>query len=127
MKKAKIILAVLGIMMLNVGMFVLPAVATSEACGEHAAEFPDICQQEKHEYDMIATVGSVLNVVFGLIGIIAVIFVVIGGFKYSTSQGDPGKVSQAKNTIMYAIIGLLVTIFAFAITQFAMNAFTGQG
>ena len=62
---------------------------------------------------------------YGLVGIIAVIFVVIGGFKYTTSQGDPGRVQQAKNTIMYALIGLAVTLLAFAITQFVLNALGG--
>ena len=61
---------------------------------------------------------NVLNAVIGIAGLVAVIFVIIGGFQYMTSTGDPGKTKKAKDTILYAVIGLAVCALAFAIVNF---------
>lgn len=86
---------------------------------------PGFCD-EKGQDDLINTVKNVLNVVYFWIGILAVVFIIIGGVNYTISQGDPGKVSKAKSTIMYAVIGLIVSLLAFAITQFVLNALGGN-
>jgi len=64
--------------------------------------------------------GAVMAV-FSIAGIIAAGVIIFGGVRYSISQGDPGKVKKAKDTIMYAIIGLIVTLLAFAITAFVLG------
>ncbi len=56
-----------------------------------------------------------------IVGIIAVVMVIIGGIQYTVSQGDAGKVKNAKNTIMYGIIGLVIAILAFAIVNFVLS------
>ncbi len=71
-------------------------------------------------------VKDVINWMLYAVGIIAVIMLIWGGIMYATSGGDTTKVGNAKNTILYAIIGLLVSIFAFAIVQFVVNRTTGQ-
>ena len=127
MKKILLTLAaIFSIGAINVGLLVAPSYAmdTPEACKGRESEFPDLCKPGT-EGDLQGTVGNVLNVIFGLIGVIAVIFVIIGGFKYTTSQGDPGKVQQAKTTITFALIGLVVTLGAFAITNFIIGALKG--
>lgn len=63
----------------------------------------------------------VLNVVFAVVGAISVLMVVIGGIKYASSQGDPQAISKAKGTIIYAIVGLIVTILAVAIVDFVIG------
>ena len=70
----------------------------------------------------MTTVTKILNTVFVVIGIVAVIMIILGGVSYATSQGDPGKAAKAKNTIMYAIIGLVVVLLAFAIVNFVLQA-----
>lgn len=72
--------------------------------------------------DLAGTVGLTLNVVYVVVGVIAVIFIIIGGINYTTSQGDPVKVKKAKDTILYGIIGLIVSLLAFAIVQFVLDA-----
>lgn len=64
-----------------------------------------------------AAVGTIMNTVYLWAGIIAVLIVVIGGLLYVTANGDANNLTRAKNTILYAIIGLIVVIFAFSITQ----------
>lgn len=71
--------------------------------------------------DLNKMVQSVLNWVFGIIGIVAVIMIIMGGFNMMISSGDPGKVKKGKDTILYGIIGLVIAILAFAIVNFVIN------
>lgn len=66
---------------------------------------------------------TVVNVLLFIIGAIAVVMVVIGGLRYTLSAGDASAVSAAKNTILYAIVGLVVAILAYAIVNFVVDAF----
>ena len=66
---------------------------------------------------------NVVNVIIGIIGFVAVVMMVYGGFLYTTSAGDANKVTKAKNTIMYGLIGLVVALLAFAIVNFVVSNF----
>jgi multisubunit Na+/H+ antiporter MnhB subunit len=59
-----------------------------------------------------------LNIVYFAIGMIAVVMIIMAGYSYMTADGDPGKAQKGLRTIIYCAIGLAVTIFAFAITNF---------
>jgi uncharacterized membrane protein len=65
-------------------------------------------------------VTTVLNIFFMLLGALAVIMVIFGGFKYVTSRGEPQATAQAKDTILYAMIGLAVAVFASVILNFIL-------
>lgn len=67
------------------------------------------------------TVSRVLSFIYALAGIVSVIFIAIGGLKYVISNGDPGKTANAKNTIIYAVVGLVVVLCAVAITAAVEN------
>lgn len=56
--------------------------------------------------------ANVVNLISIIVGIISVIFIIYGGFRYITSGGDSGKVGNAKNTLIYAVIGLIVVALA---------------
>ena len=71
-----------------------------------------------------STVGSIVNWLLFAIGAIAVIMIVWGGIKFATSAGDSNKVTAAKNTILYAVIGLAVAVLAFAIVNFVVSHLT---
>lgn len=64
------------------------------------------------------TIWNVMSTIFGLLAAISVIMIIIGGIKYATSQGDSSAVASAKNTILYAVIGLIVALLATAIVLF---------
>ena len=66
-------------------------------------------------------IAAVVNILSWLVGIIAVIMIIVGGFRYVTSGGDSGNTTTAKNTIIYAIIGLIVVAFAQFIVQFVLT------
>ena len=67
------------------------------------------------------TVTNIFNAVLGLAGALAVVFVVYGGIQYSLSMGEPAKVKQAKDTILYAVIGLVVVMISFTIINFVIG------
>lgn len=64
------------------------------------------------------TVGSVVDILLWVVGILSVIMVAWSGFKYITSAGDTNKVASAKNTLIYSVVGLIVAIMAYAIVTF---------
>ncbi len=67
----------------------------------------------------------ITNTVLYAVGIISVIMLIYGGLRYVVSGGDSKKVTDAKNTIIYAIIGLIVAILSYAIVNFVINAIGG--
>ncbi len=62
----------------------------------------------------------IVNTVLGVSGAIAVLIIVLAGFRYIISQGNPNEVTTARNAILYALIGLIVIICAFAIVNFVV-------
>jgi len=68
-------------------------------------------------------VTNTLNLAYFLAGIIAVIVIIIGGIMYTTSAGNAGSVTKAKNMILFSVIGLVVILSAFALTNFVIGRF----
>jgi hypothetical protein len=64
----------------------------------------------------------VANTLIFLVGAIAVIFLIIGGLRYVISQGEQKNIEAAKNTILYAIVGIVVAVISFALVQFVISA-----
>ena len=70
-------------------------------------------------------IKTIINVFSAIVGSISVIMIIIGGFRYITSAGDSNSVGGAKNTILYAIVGLIIVAFAQIIVQFVLQRTTG--
>lgn len=68
---------------------------------------------------------TVTNILLFLMGAISVIMIIVGGIRYATSQGDQTQMQSAKNTILYAVIGVVVSIAAYAIVSFVVTQFVG--
>ena len=64
---------------------------------------------------------SVVGFFFIIAGMIAVIMIIIGAYWYILSAGDPQKVKKAKDTILYAVVGLIISISAWAIIEFIIG------
>ena len=71
-------------------------------------------------------IRQIINVLSVIVGIVAVIMIIVGGFRYITSGGSSEKVTSAKNTILYAIIGLIVVALAQIIVRFTLNKITNS-
>ena len=83
------------------------------------------CSTDNTATDKVnGTITTVINVFSTLVGVIAVIMIIYGGMRYITSGGDSGKITSAKNTIIYALIGLVVVALAQFIVKFVLNKVT---
>ena len=79
-------------------------------------------KNDSNKNDLMAQANTIINVVIGVVGFVAVAFIIFGGIQYTTSAGDPGKVKKAKDTILYGIIGLVVAMLAYAIVNFVLSS-----
>ncbi len=69
---------------------------------------------------------QITDTILYIVGIIAVIMLIWGGIRYVVSGGDAKKVTDAKNTILYAIIGLIISFLAYAIVRFVVSALPSE-
>ena len=98
------------------------AAPADEACAALAA-LGEACTPDgaASQNKLVAIAIDIIDILSWAVGIISVIMVIIGGFRYMTSAGDPGNVSGAKNTIIYALVGMAIVIFAQAIVAFVLS------
>lgn len=75
--------------------------------------------------DVNTLIKNVVNILLFVLGAIAVIMIVVGGIKYTTSNGNPEQIKSAKNTIMYAVVGVVVALLAYAIVNFVVDSLAG--
>jgi hypothetical protein len=69
-----------------------------------------------------SVIKAIINVISAIVGVVAVIMIIIGGLKYVTSNGDSNNIASAKNTVLYAIVGLIVVAMAQVIVHFVIRA-----
>jgi cytochrome bd-type quinol oxidase subunit 2 len=90
-------------------------------CGTQAASGNDTKTTQAAEDNINHTISSIINILSVVVGVIAVIMIIVGGFRYITSGGASEKVTSAKNTIMYAVIGLIIVALSQVIVQFVLD------
>ncbi|HEX7259508.1 MAG TPA: hypothetical protein VF272_01090 [Candidatus Saccharimonadia bacterium] len=106
-----------------------PATIIGNAC-DNAAFLPG-CGPDDQQLDAPggnnnqSLLQQIINVFLFAAGIVSFIFVIIGGVRYMTSTGDATRIQSAKETVLYAIIGLIVTVLAVPISAFIINAAGG--
>lgn len=110
-------------LVMGLGMLLVPAASVlavnpiEDACADDPNS--TICQSQGD--DIGEVIRTVINVLLFVVGVIAVVMIIIGGIMYSTSAGDATAVTKAKNTIISAVIGLVVAFLAFAIVNWVMS------
>ncbi len=72
--------------------------------------------------DLRAVVGSIIKTVLGFLGVVAIVIILIGGFKWMTAGGSEEKVGEAKKWLISGIIGLAIILAAYAITTFVISS-----
>lgn len=87
--------------------------------GDACSAVPDstICKK-KGASDAQPLAKSIIDILLWIVGVVSVIMIIISGIKYVTSTGDASKVASAKNTLMYAVVGVVVAAFAYAIVNY---------
>ena len=121
-KTIAIIFATITLTFSSVNVF---AECSSTVCdGDYPTSVKASCgcpDAESGKDNLTKVIGSIVSAVIAILGVVAIIFIVVGGIGYMTSTGDAGKVKKAKDTILYACIGLIICALAFAITQFVIS------
>lgn len=127
MKKFGVIVLSLLVVFGIIALSVAPALAQFGGSTPTSGRWwvPDIFEGEG--YTLQDVIAFAINIAFGIAGLVAVIYLIIGGFKYVTSGGNPDTVELAKGTILNAIIGLIVILIAFLIVQFILRAIGVSG
>lgn len=107
----------------------VPAVPLTVVSASPANVFEQACKNNKNDplckknadAGLFDVIGTVIKVMITIGGVIAVIVIIIGGLRYMTSSGEQANIKAAKDTILYAVIGLVVTIVAFAIVTWVVS------
>lgn len=121
----KILLAIV-VLVLGLTLIALPVnSATKDIVCDSLRKANPEAQCDTRDPDKIfnQTVETVTQILVFIIGAISVLMIIIGGFRYVVSGGDSAGVEGAKNTILYAVIGLVVTILAQTIVVFVISRF----
>lgn len=98
--------------------------AKGSACGGVALSSDSTVCDPTAEKKANSLLGTALNIFSVVVGIIAVIMIMVGGLKYITSQGDSAQTNSAKETVLYAAIGLVIVAMAQIIVKFVLKRFT---
>lgn len=129
------------LLVLGAGLFMLAPVAVpmtvsagadiegNLSCGTVDLEVPDASKDCQSQLSggtgrINDIITQAINIFSIIVGIVAVIMIIVGGFKYITSGGDSGNISSAKNTIIYAVIGLVIVALAQFLVQFVLDKAT---
>jgi len=81
----------------------------------------DISPLPNQNADPDKSIPDIVMIVFGIVGSVSLLMVVIGGTRYILSEGDPQAMSKAKGTVVYAILGLAITLAAFSIVTLVVR------
>lgn len=107
-----------------------PTVANAQTCSTDGSgglsSGADCARGTGQSSDLFGDAGifrKITNVLLFIIGAISVIMLIIGGIRYVVSGGDSGAVTGAKNTILYAVIGIVVALLAYALVNFVIGSF----
>jgi hypothetical protein len=132
----KFINSLILISILFITMFFLCGVEKSYAVGDanpdplaFCSDFPDsdVCTQKNNdpEGNKVGGTGGVfikiVNIIIYLTASLSILMVIIGAFKYVVSGGEGSQTKSAKDTILYALVGLFIAISSFAIVRFAIS------
>lgn len=111
-----------------IGFAAVPLAQPVSAFDQSISEGAGSAKGDDQSEDLFGESGifkTITNVLLFLIGAVSVIMLIIGGIRYTISGGDSTAVTSAKNTILYAVIGIIVALLAYAIVNFVITSFAG--
>jgi hypothetical protein len=94
---------------------------TSELCKGYTSGSNTV---DDNANPVINVIKAIINILLYAAGVLSVIFVMFGGFKYITSAGDPQKAASGRQTLLYALVGLVVVAIAVPLVSFAFSKLT---
>lgn len=125
MMKFKVVFTILiSVMMLSSALVSVGTVLAQTTCGAN----DPLCLKPVEDnsglgnQDIRVTIASIIRTAMGLLGIVAVVIILIGGFTWMTAGGNDEKVGQAKNWIFAGVIGLAIILSAYALASYVINS-----
>ena len=122
MRKIKASIATFALV-LGIGVSLAPTPAFAVNVFDQCAGNADSAVCKSQGDNASSMIQNVVNLLLYILGIIAIIMIVVGGIRYTTSGGDSSGTKAAKDTILYAVIGLIVAMLSFAIVNFVVGKF----
>lgn len=124
----KVVLCV-GMVLMGLGLVAVPVYAdATNVCDDEkiSDELKEIagCNVEKEDTVMPIAI-NIIQVVLSIVGILTVGMIIYGGIQYVISNGDAAKLQKAKNTILYGVVGLVVSMLAFGIVTYISQSIWG--
>ena len=115
-----------GILMIGLLGVFTPAVSAANGiniCSEENQNSVYCQNKDKGEGQVNGIIKTIVEVLLMAVGAISIIMIVIGGILFALSSGDAQKAAKARSTILYAVVGLIVSVFASAIVNFVFDGF----
>ena len=117
-----LVMGLAAVATLGTATLVAPTVGAVDSSSRPAATYTASGQEAAtgDNRGLMQMINTIINGALGVIGIVAVVIIIFGGVQYTTSAGDAAKVTKAKNTILYGVVGLVIALLAFAIVNFVI-------
>ena len=124
MKNRLIVLAVMIVALFGMSFVVPhPASAVDEVTYDNICAVQPSSSVGCNDSGIVYVIAQrIINVLLGIVGMVAVVMIIIGGIRLTTSSGSPEAVKVAKNTILYAVIGLVVSFSGWAVVNYVVEA-----
>jgi hypothetical protein len=124
MRKWKQFLAITALV-LGIGVIMVPASTASAidilSPGCKGNSGSTVCKSKNDKAPSLVT--DLINTLLLVLGMVAVIMIVVGGIRYTTSGGDSSGIKTAKDTILYSVVGLILAILSYTIVKFVIGKF----
>lgn len=121
----KLIITIIAVIGVTTGLTTVPTYADTSCnnicCSDASDEVKAASGCGGSTTNLTDAVMFIINGILSILAVVAVIVIVIGGVQYMTSTGDPGKTKKAKDTILYACIGLIIVALAAVIVNFVIS------
>ena len=127
MRKGLLALGLIGLLILPLGLQASAQGAKEAVCeGLGAVSGGGGCAPAAGQPDVNNTLATVINIMSLIAAVISVIMIIIAGIRFVTSNGDSGSVTTARNTVIYALVGLVIVAISQILVQFVIERATAQ-
>lgn len=128
--KLTLIAVMLLVIGASAGILVSPqdagAASKDAVCGGFQEALGDGCGGSGGGEEINSTIEDAINILSSVVGVAAVIMIIVAGIKYITASGDPGSIKSARNTVIYAIVGLLIVAVSQTIVKYVVANVVNQ-
>ena len=109
---------------LTFALLLAPTMASAQSAGDFGVD--DLSSVNLGSQDIETTISGVVNIILGFLGILTTLIILMGGFKWMTSQGNTEKVDEAKKLIGAGVVGLVIVLTSYAIAQFVLRSLVNE-